>query len=265
MLRAVIFDLDDTLIDWSGRQGDWLTHIKSCLRPIYEYLCGEGRSIPSLDELAQAYLKQAHQQWEAVCPPDWVSPHQRDILGKTLESLQLDPGSLDVDELQRLYGWTLIPGVRLFQDTTHVLTTLRAQGIKIGLITNADLPMWMRDTELKILGVLEYIDVRLTASDVGHLKPHPAPFREALNRLGVTPDEAIFVGDRLQDDVAGAQTAGMRAVWVRRASSPWPSVSEGTDSLKPNATINHLRELISTLDLWFPGWRSNEATQSNPV
>jgi FMN phosphatase YigB (HAD superfamily) len=59
----------------------------------------------------------------------------------------------------------------------------------------------------------------------------------------------VFVGDQMHDDVAGAQTAGMRAVWIQRGSD----FSDG--SCKPNATITSMRDLLDTLDLWFPGWR----------
>jgi putative hydrolase of the HAD superfamily len=147
----------------------------------------------------------------------------------------------------------------------EVVTTLRDQGIKMGLITNADLPMWMRDIELEKLGLLGFIEVRLTAGDVGHLKPHPQPFRRALDLMGVTPDESVFVGDRIQDDVAGAQGIGMRAVWVRRNVTLWPDVSNGRPVSKPNATITQLRELLATLDLWFPGWRKVHDVESRAV
>jgi FMN phosphatase YigB (HAD superfamily) len=158
-----------------------------------------------------------------------------------------------------------MPGVRVFQDTLGVLHALRAEGLQIGLLTNSDLPMWMRDGELRDLGLLDSIDVRLTAGDVGRLKPHFAPFRAVLDGLGVTPDEAVFVGDRLQDDVAGAQATGMRAVWVRRASSMWVTQSDSFGGPRPNATIDRLAQLLTTLDRWFPGWRKTNETQSNSV
>jgi putative hydrolase of the HAD superfamily len=73
-----------------------------------------------------------------------------------------------------------------------------------------------------------------------------------MQRLSVAPSEAVFVGDRVQDDVAGAQLAGMRAIWVRRESADF-----FVGSFKPNATINTLRELFKVLDLWYPGWRKS--------
>jgi putative hydrolase of the HAD superfamily len=265
MIRAVIFDMDDTLIDWSERDGDWVSHSRECLRPIHEHLIAQGRTLPDLEAMAQRYSENARSAWDAVCAPEWASPRQRDILANTLKSLEIPLEGDEFDRLHRLYGWKAFPGVKVFQDTVEVLTALRDAGMKIGLVTNTDMPMWMREIELRAFGLLDAIDVRLTAGDVGHLKPHPAPFREALKQLGVEPEETVFVGDRLQDDVIGARAVGMRAVWIRRTHSQWLEPESGMNGLKPNATIHHLRELLSTFDVWYPGWRNNDNHNgSNP-
>jgi putative hydrolase of the HAD superfamily len=197
----------------------------------------------------EAYGEQNRLAWEAITPPEFTCPSHMDILSATLATCKLETNRIDMLQVQKLFAWKLIPGVCLFDDAIDVLKILRTANLKTGLITNATMPMWMRDIELKSLDLLEYLDVRLAAGDLGRFKPHPAPFREALKRLKIAPEEAIFVGDRVQDDVAGAQAAGMRAVWVRRGTE----VSNG--SCKPNATITSLRELPATLDVWYPGWR----------
>jgi HAD superfamily hydrolase (TIGR01549 family) len=265
MIRAVIFDMDDTLIDWSEREHDWLVTTRECLRPVHEHLTSQGHEILALDEMAHLYGEQARNAWEKVAPPEWACPRQIDILGNTIKALNIQMENLDIEKMQRLYAWKVIPGVRLFEDTIEVLKALREAGLKLGLVTNADLPMWMRDLELDAFGLVEMIDVRLTAGDVGHLKPHPAPFNEAAKQLGILPEEAVFVGDRLQDDVIGARTAGMRAVWIRRASSSWYEPDQGSEGLRPNATIYKLAELLTTFDLWYPGWRSEDQKENGRV
>ena len=249
MLRAVIFDMDDTLVDWGQQTGDWFAIRQEGLRPIYEYLRAAGHSLNDLLELSEAYHKQAELAWSACVPPEWNSPRQINILRNTLQALNLPIDEIDLEHVQRLYDWGVYPGVRAFDDAVTVLQALRSPGIRTGLITNTSLPMWMRDVELQALGLLEHLDVRLTAADVGKVKPHPKPFHVALERLGVSPEEAVFVGDRLHDDVAGAQRVGMRAVWVRRGERSLDG------QVKPNAIINSLTELLNVLDVWYPGWR----------
>ncbi|MBN1429755.1 MAG: HAD family hydrolase [Anaerolineae bacterium] len=249
MLRAVLFDMDDTLIDWSPREGNWVDLTQQHLAPIHEHLKKSGHTVPDLPVVAEVYGEQSRRAWESIAPPEWKCPRQIDILRSLLIDLGLDTEKMDMDNIQRLFAWGAIPGVRPFDGTLEVLQALRAKGLKTGLVTNASMPMWMRDVELKDMGLLEYLDVRLTAGDVGRFKPHARPFQEALKRLRVSPDEAVFVGDQIHDDVAGAQAVGMRAVWIRRGAD----VSNGI--CKPNATIVSIRELLTTFDLWFPGWR----------
>jgi 2-haloalkanoic acid dehalogenase type II len=249
MLRAVLFDMDDTLLDWSNREGNWVDLTQRHLAPIHEHLQKEGHRVPELNAMTEAYGEQNRLAWESISAPEWNCPRQVDILQATLVSLDLEAEKLDMDKIQRLFAWGPVPGVHVYAGTLEVLRALRAAGLKTGLVTNATMPMWMRDAELKAAGLLEYLDVRLTAGDVGKFKPHPKPFQDALRQLQVSASEAVFVGDQVQDDVAGAQAAGMRAVWIQRGADV------GNGSCKPNAIISTIRDLPKTLDLWFPGWR----------
>ncbi len=254
MLRAIVFDMDDTLLDWSKHIPDWREVRRTHMRPVYEHLQVLGHSLPALEVVIDVYNEHNQRAWAAAAPPDWIAPRQIDVLRAMCVALELTVETIDLDHLQRIFAWDLLPGVCLFKDTVPVLRTLRAAGLRTGLITNASSPMWMRDRELQALGLIDLLDVRLTAGDVGHLKPHPRPFEVALERLGVASDEAVFVGDRLYDDVVGAQSAGMRAVWVRREPDT------PVDSVRPNAIIDSLSDLLKTLDIWYPNWRQLHGT-----
>lgn len=251
MLRAVIFDMDDTLVDWSQRQGTWLEHSQHHLEPIHRYLVKEGHPVQELDGFARIYGEQMQKAWLSITPPGWDCPRQIDILRETLRASNLDLDRVDLTQIEKLFGWELVPGVKTFDDAESTLRSLRGAGIKTGLLTNAAMPMWMRDSELKALGILDLLDVRLTAGDIGKFKPHPEPFKVVLDRLKVLPEESVFVGDRVQDDVAGAQAAGMKAIWVQRGTN-----SSEIASIRPNATVSNLGEILKTFDQWFPGWRN---------
>ena len=108
---------------------------------------------------------------------------------------------------------------RQLASTTHaLLESLRDRGLKLGLVSNAFDPPALLHRDLEQLGVAERLDVALFSSEVGRRKPHPAIFERALDELRVAPERALFVGDTLATDVAGAQAVGMRtclAVWFR--------------------------------------------------
>jgi putative hydrolase of the HAD superfamily len=102
---------------------------------------------------------------------------------------------------------------RFYDDVETVLRDLRARGLKIGVVSN-----W--DTRLKTisdgLGLTPLVDFIVISAEVGVRKPDPGIFRMALDRAGVRPEEAIHVGDLLEEDVLGAQRAGVRAVLIDR-------------------------------------------------
>ena len=108
---------------------------------------------------------------------------------------------------------------RILGSTTHaLLESLRSRGLRLGLVSNAFDPGWLLHRDLDQMGIAERIDFAVFSSEVGKRKPHPAIFERALEALEVAPAEAMFVGDRLYEDVRGAGELGMttvQAVWFR--------------------------------------------------
>jgi putative hydrolase of the HAD superfamily len=102
---------------------------------------------------------------------------------------------------------------RFYDDVESSLRLLRSRGLKIGIVSN-----W--DTRLKSicdgLGLTPLVDFIVISAEVGVRKPDPGIFRMALDRAGVRADEAIHVGDLLEEDVEGARRAGVRAVLIDR-------------------------------------------------
>ena len=92
---------------------------------------------------------------------------------------------------------------------------LRADGLEVGLISNAfDPPALMRELFAEI-GLLERLDAIALSAEVGKRKPHALIFESALAQAGVEPGEAVMVGDRLREDIAGAQALGIATVQAR--------------------------------------------------
>jgi putative hydrolase of the HAD superfamily len=108
--------------------------------------------------------------------------------------------------------------------TTHaLLESLRERGLKLGLVSNAFDPPDLLHRDLAQFGLAERLDVALFSSEVGRRKPDPEIFQRALDALGVAPPEALFVGDTLASDIAGAAALGLhtcQALWFRADDDP---------------------------------------------
>ena len=130
---------------------------------------------------------------------------------------------LDVDdeELARFLeaehdAWA--PARQLGAHTHALLESLRARGLRLAIVSNAFDPGWLLRRDLEQLGLAERVDHAVFSSEVGKRKPDAAIFRGALDALGVDAGRALFVGDRLREDVEGAAAVGMRtvqALWFR--------------------------------------------------
>ena len=108
-------------------------------------------------------------------------------------------------------AWAVSENFELYEDVLPVLEELRAQELKIGLVSNG-----IRDlTEFVEYHRLE-VDAIVDSRSHGRVKPHPTIFRAALELLAVAPSAAIMVGDSLEDDIEGARALGMRAILVDR-------------------------------------------------
>ncbi|MCC6904988.1 MAG: HAD family hydrolase [Anaerolineae bacterium] len=256
MLKAVVFDMDDTLVNWQAMHGTWADIIQDPLIPVREYLLEQGYTLPDITRMANDYRHHSEALWRASSAPDWIAPRYVNILANVLQQYGNDPSGIDWELVIDLLDWGAISGIYVFGDTFEVLPALREHGVKTGLLTNMPMPIRIRDKEIAAYGLIHLLDVRLTSDDVGHIKPHPAPFLAVLEKLGVEPHEAIYVGDRLLDDVHGAQTAGMRGIWIENEH---PTYRPHPEDLVPDATIERLSDLLPILDDWYPGWRNHNA------
>jgi putative hydrolase of the HAD superfamily len=114
----------------------------------------------------------------------------------------------------------------LYDDALPVLDALRARGLKLGLLSNSS-----RDLDEFVAHHGLVVDSVLTSHAHGKTKPHESIFRALLDLLGVAPDEAVMVGDTIEDDVEGARAVGMHAVLLDREGR-YPNVEGRLDDLR---------------------------------
>ena len=121
-----------------------------------------------------------------------------------------------------------------FPDAAPALRELRSRGLRLVVASNWDcsLPEWLDGA-----GLGQLVDGVASSAVVGEAKPSPVVFRAALALAGVGPDEAIHVGDSVENDIAGARAAGIRALLVDRSAAPAPAGVETVRSLGELASL----------------------------
>jgi len=118
-----------------------------------------------------------------------------------------------------------------------------AERYRLGVVSNFDYTPTALDI-LERAGVVELFDTIVVSDEVGWRKPRRDIFDAALGRLGVRAEESLFVGDRADMDVLGAQRIGMDAAWINRDGEPLPS-----GVAAPTYEIRDLGELAAILNL----------------
>jgi len=123
-------------------------------------------------------------------------------------------------------AWSHAHHFELYDDALPTLAELRQHGLRIGLLSNS-----ARDLDAFVSHHALTADAVLTSVLHGKTKPHETIFRRMLELLDVEPEEAVMVGDTLEDDIEGARAVGMRAVLVDR-DGRYPEVDERLDDLR---------------------------------
>ena len=210
MLEAVLFDWGDTLMQFAYSPELVSAGQRAGLAAI-------GRDgLPDDDALTEHFR-------EHYEPLFWVPGTVEEIeypglVRRLLADFEV---TIDDDELRRYLeaehsAWD--PARVLGAHTHALLESLRARGLKLGLVSNAFDPGWLLHRDLEQMGLAQRLDFSVFSSEVGTRKPHPAIFERALEALGVEPENALFVGDRLYEDIRGAGELGMttvQALWFR--------------------------------------------------
>jgi putative hydrolase of the HAD superfamily len=195
-----------------------------------------------VDEVAAALLEAEREVW-ARTTSTMRSATTAEVLATAAAAVALPVEDALHDKAVASYLDHWAPNSRARRDARRTLHALRDRGLRTGLLSNTHWPRDRHEEWLARDGLLDLLDARVYTSDLEHVKPHPDAFRVLLEAVGVSADEAVFVGDRLLDDVAGAAALGMRTVWVRNDAVPRYDV-------EPDGVVEELGELVGVVDGW---------------
>ncbi|MGE0239164.1 MAG: phosphoglycolate phosphatase [Parvibaculaceae bacterium] len=219
--KAVIFDLDGTLVDTAPDLWRATNHV----------LTTAGRGEVSLDQVRAFVGYGARKLIERGFA----------ATGSPLDAANIEPL---YEKFVAYYGANIARDSAPFPGCVALLDRLKAQGVGLGICTNK-----LEGLSVKLidaLGLRPYFDAIVGPDTIGIAKPDPAPYREALRRMGAEKARSLLVGDS-ETDVLTARAAGVPVVGVTFGYTAEPMAR-----FKPDALVRHFGEayepIMATLD-----------------
>jgi len=225
MIRAIIFDLDNTITDFMAMK-------ENAIRAAVQAMIDSGLAMEKGDAVGELYDIYDSKGIEYQNVFDvFLEKHLGYIDWKILSS--------GVVAYRRAREASLVP----YPHVTMTLTGLLRRGLKLAVLSDAPRrEAWLR---LCYLQLQHFFDSVITFEDTGYRKPHPTPFRKVLSMIDVAPEETVMVGDWPERDLVGAREVGMITVFARYGFvfGRQPVGSEGADHV-----IYDIQDLLEVID-----------------
>lgn len=208
MYQAIGFDLGETLIHYQGVPLNWQSLYQDALRHVATSCAYQENQ----ETLAQAMAILSRYNTRLYPRTTEVSADQ--IFGEILRAWGISPHRFLNRAKQAFFSFFQMNQL-LYHDTLPLLQTLRAKGIKIGVLTDVPYGMDRVYAERDVQSFADSIDVFLSSVEVGYRKPAPPGYLELAKRLAVPPERMAFVGNE-EKDIVGANRAGMFSILLDR-------------------------------------------------
>lgn len=224
MIQAVLFDFDHTLYDREKT-------IRAAAPELYEQLRQFIRADVTKAQFSDALLS-------AEKSDAYYDNGYRGVLDE-LQQQDIFTVKPTLEQYLEHFYPTMSKNIVVFDDTYAVLQTLKDHGYKVALLTNGKVKY--QQEKLKYTRVPEYMDEIIICEQLGFQKPDPRTFLTMCQRLGVSADRAVYVGDNMVCDIGGAAGAGLKTIWLPFARE-WPA-----HLTPPDYTIASLSEIPDIL------------------
>ena len=219
MIKAVIFDLDNTLYDYNDCDAPAMKKVTAVGCELFG--CTEEKFLAMYDEAKKLVKKQMHYNNAAQ--------HSRVFyVQKTSELFGVSPAKT-VLALYSAYWDTFIDAMQPYDGAIKFLTALKNKGIKTAICS--DMTAHIQYRKIARLGLNDLIDCVLTSEETETEKPSPINFHYALDKTGVRPEEAVYIGDSVDKDIKGALGVAIRPVFftAKREFTPQEGILNVAD------------------------------------
>ena len=218
MTKAIFFDVDFTLI-YPGPQFQGEGYRAFCARHGMDV---DARRFTAAVNSASSILDR---EQDAVYDPQIFIDYTAHII-RQMGGTGDNVGSCAAEIYQE---WAACQHFLLYDDVSAALHGLAERDLQLGLISNSHRCLESFQEHFELDGL---IDVAISSSQHGYMKPHPSIFEAALKLAGVLPQEAVMVGDSFTQDIEGAQRVGMKGVLVRRSDPESATAVRGVPVIK---------------------------------
>ncbi|MFI7352565.1 HAD family hydrolase [Streptomyces avidinii] len=228
-IRAVLWDIDDTLFDYTGADAAGLAAQLEAVRLAERY----GTPVQAL----ALWREITDRHWARFAAGEGTFQGQRqERVREFLEQPAMTADEADAwfDQYVEHYkaAWTIFP------DVVPALDALAA-GYRHGVLSNSSTAN--QDPKLRRLGLRDRFEVLVCAVELGVSKPDAEAFMAACAELGLPPGEVAYVGDQPEIDARGARDAGLLAIWLDRTGGRGP----GPDGVHRIEGLDRLPELLA--------------------
>lgn len=230
-VRAVLFDFGGTLYDYKTLEPGDREGLIELAR-----LAG----VQNPERAPQAHRAALRRAFHEYLPRPYYRHADmfRDAVVGMVRDLGGEPSAEHLARYRELQWQLHRRDFRLREGVIETLEELRRRGLRLGIVSNIDEDQLVRLGELA--GLDRHFDWLLSSERAGSCKPDPGIFREALRRAGCRPEEALFVGDSLAQDIAGANRAGLCSVLLWHRTDREPSA----DAARPRHIIRRIPDLL---------------------
>lgn len=225
VLRAVLFDLDDTLVDHLHASRAAVVGVRDTFASL------QARDIEAMVAENDRLIELLHAEvgLGRRTADDARVERYRQLFAFAAADATHAPGAAQLHRRIYMESRREVPGARA------LLAALNGH-VVIAVVTNNTVAE--QTEKLEAFGLAQYVDALVTSEEVGVAKPDGAIFAQALERCGCTADSAVMVGDSWRNDVEGAQRAGIRPLWFNRRAMPPPdSAVDAIISLEPTQFV----------------------------
>jgi FMN phosphatase YigB (HAD superfamily) len=236
-MTALLLDFGHTIVDFALQERALLETYDEARALLVAHARGE---VPSAQALLDQVSRQVAEQIDASYQRQELQ--ELDLVGcfqEAFRAIGLEVPAAVVHSVVEMEHHALCAELYLPPANAAALHDLRADGFRLGIVSNLTFLSDLLRGDLDRLGILDLFDAVIVSSAVGVRKPHPRIYAEALQAMGATAETTIFVGDRLREDIGGPRAAGMRAVLSHQFRQELP-VPGGP---QPDALVERLEQL----------------------